>query len=121
MKHCLIVDDSRIIRRVARKIFEELQFATEECEDGEAALELCRKQMPDAILLDSHLPNMTSVELVRALRREPDGGKPMVVYATVENDIALITEAIGAGANDYILKPFDQEIVAAKLADIGLI
>jgi two-component system chemotaxis response regulator CheY len=121
MKQCLIVDDSRIIRRVARKIFEELQFAIEECEDGQVALELCRRQMPDAILLDSHLPNMTGAEFVRALRREAGGTKPVVVYSTVENDIALITEAIGAGANDYILKPFNREIVETKLADIGLI
>ena len=120
MKQCLIVDDSRVIRKVARRILEELKFAIDEAEDGADALEICRRKMPDAILLDWNMPNMSGIEFLRVLRREPSGGKPIVVFCTTENDIAHITEAIGAGANDYIMKPFDKDIVEAKFAEAGL-
>ena len=120
MKNCLIVDDSRVIRKIARKILEELKFGVEEAEEGPGALDMCRRKMPDAILLDWHLPTMTGLEFLRALRREPSGDKPVVVFCTSENDIAHITEAIGAGANEYILKPFDRDLVAAKFTEAGL-
>ncbi len=120
MKQCLIVDDSRVIRKIARKILEDLKFGIDEAEDGSAALELCRRKMPDAILLDWNMPNMSGIEFLRALRREPSGAKPVVVFCTTENDIAHITEAIGAGANEYLMKPFDRDIVQAKFAEVGL-
>jgi two-component system chemotaxis response regulator CheY len=120
MKQCLIVDDSRVIRKVARRILEELKFAIDEAEDGSDALEICRRKMPDAILLDWNMPNMSGIEFLRVLRREPSGGKPIVVFCTTENDIAHITEAIGAGANEYIMKPFDKDIVEAKFVEAGL-
>lgn len=121
MKKCLVVDDSRVMRKVARKILEELKFDTVEAEDGAAALEMCRQKMPDAILLDGNLPNMSDVEFLRTLRREPGGGKPVVVLCTTENDIAHITEAVGAGANDYLVKPFDHELVQATFVEAGLL
>jgi len=120
VKQCLIVDDSRIIRKVARKIVENLSFAADEAEDGAAALEVCRKAMPDAILLDCHMPNMSGIEFLRALRREAGGEKPVVVYCMAENDVPQLTEAIGAGANEYLLKPFDRESIEGKFAEIGL-
>jgi len=121
MKQCLIVDDSRVIRKVARRILEELNLGIEEAEDGTAALDICRRAMPDAILLDCNMPNMSGVEFLRALRREPGGAKPLVVYCTIENDVSQITEAIGAGANEYILKPYDRAAVEAKLTEAGLV
>ncbi len=120
MKQCLIVDDSRVIRKVARRILEELKFSIDEAEDGELALDICRRRMPDAILLDWNLPTMTGVDFLRALRREPLGDRPIVVFCTTENDIAHITEAIGAGANEYVLKLFDRDIVEAKFTEAGL-
>lgn len=121
MKHCLIVDDSRVIRKVARRILEEMNIKADEAEDGTSALDQCRKAMPDAILLDSSMPNMSGVEFLRSLRREPGGDKPLVVYCTIENDVQQVTEAIGAGANEYILKPYDREAVEAKFSEAGLI
>ncbi|HEY4266374.1 MAG TPA: response regulator [Micropepsaceae bacterium] len=120
MKQCLIVDDSRVLRKIARRILQELQYEVEEAEDGAAALDVCRRGMPDAILLDWNMPAMSGMEFLRALRREPEGGKPIVVYCTTENDIAHITDAIGAGANEYLVKPFDKDIVEAKFAEAGL-
>jgi two-component system chemotaxis response regulator CheY len=121
MKHCLVVDDSSVIRKVARRILEDLSFEIMEAEDGKQALDLCRKQMPDAILLDWNMPVMDGMEFLTSLRREPGGANPKVVFCTTENDVAHIAKAMRAGANEYIMKPFDREIVEAKFAEVGLI
>jgi two-component system chemotaxis response regulator CheY len=120
MKTCLVVDDSSVIRKVARRILEGLDFEIMEAEDGEQALDVCRRQLPEAILLDWNMPGMSGIEFLRALRREASGDKPVVVYCTTENDITHITEAVGAGANEYLIKPFDKDIVEAKLVEAGL-
>ena len=98
-----------------------VKFGVDEAEDGAAALEICRRKMPDAILLDWNMPTMSGVDFLRALRREPSGGKPIVVYCTTENDLTVITEAMGAGANEYIMKPFDRETVIATFTEAGLV
>jgi two-component system chemotaxis response regulator CheY len=121
MKKCLIVDDSRVIRIVARRILEALEFEVVEAADGDAALQICGAGMPDAILLDWNMPVMNGIEFVRALRQMPDGAVPVVVFCTTENDVDHICTAISAGANEYIMKPFDSEIVRAKFAQVGLI
>lgn len=121
MKNCLVVDDSSVIRKVARRILEDLAFEIVEAEDGSKALELCRRQMPDAILLDWNMPVMDGLEFLAALRKEPGGADPKVVFCTTENDVAHIAKAMRAGANEYIMKPFDREIVEAKFAEVGLI
>lgn len=121
MKHCLVIDDSRVIRKIACRILEQLHFATEEAEDGAAALDACRARMPDAILLDGQLPQPGGVEFLRNLRREANGSHPVIVICTTENDVPRIAEAIGAGANDYLMKPFDRGILREKFAQVGLI
>jgi two-component system chemotaxis response regulator CheY len=121
MKTCLVVDDSSVIRKVARRILEGLEFEIAEAEDGEQALEACRGKMPDAILLDWNMPKMDGYEFLRSLRKWPLGDRPMVVFCTTENDVAHIARALHAGANEYIMKPFDKEIVEAKFQEVGLI
>jgi two-component system, chemotaxis family, chemotaxis protein CheY len=121
MKTCLVVDDSSVIRKVARRILEGLDFEIAEAENGEDAIESCRRQIPDAILLDWNMPKMDGYEFLRALRRLPGGDKPKVVFCTTENDVAHIARALHAGANEYIMKPFDKDIVAAKFQEVGLI
>ena len=117
MKHCLIVDDSRVIRTVARRILEELHFTVDEAEDGMPALRACREQMPDLIFLDWNMPSMKGVEFVKSLRAQPDGARPMILFCTTENDAGEIAQAVAAGANDYVMKPFDREALCAKLAE----
>ena len=121
MKTCLVVDDSSVIRKVARRILEGLEFKIEEAEDGEQALESCRRQLPEAILLDWNMPVMDGYDFLKALRRMPEGDKPKVVFCTTENDVAHIARALSAGANEYIMKPFDKEIVETKFQEVGLI
>ncbi len=120
MRTCLIVDDSVVIRRVARRILEGLGFRVAEAVDGEQAIDLCRSTMPQGILLDWRMPNMDGYEFLRALRHLPGGGEPKVVFCTTENDVGSIARALHAGADEYIMKPFDKEIVTAKLQAVGL-
>jgi two-component system chemotaxis response regulator CheY len=121
MKTCLVVDDSSVIRKVARRILEGLDFQILEAENGEEAIEMCRSQLPDAILLDWNMPKMDGYDFLRVLRRLPGGDKPKVVFCTTENDVAHIARALHAGANEYIMKPFDKDIVEAKFQEVGLI
>ena len=121
MKHCLIVDDSRVIRKVSRHIVESFAFEVTEAENGQDALAKCSDAMPDLILLDWNMPVMNGIDFLRALRREPGGDKPVVVFCTTENDMEHIKTAMEAGANEYIMKPFDSEIIESKFAQIGLL
>ncbi|MDU6372695.1 MAG: response regulator [Bradyrhizobium sp.] len=121
MRTCLVVDDSSVIRKVARRILEGLDFQIVEAEDGEQALEICKRGLPDAVLLDWNMPVMDGYDFLGRLRRLPGGEGPKVVFCTTENDIDHISRALNAGANEYIMKPFDKEIVAAKFQEVGLI
>lgn len=120
MKTCLVVDDSRVIRKVARRILEDIGFEIAEASDGMEALAWCRAAMPDAILLDWNMPVMNGIEFLRHLRQEPGGQEPAVIFCTVENDLDRIREALDAGAREYIMKPFDGDIIASKFAEAGL-
>lgn len=121
MKTCLVVDDSRVVRKVARRILEELKFNCVEAEDGQQAYELCEKSMPEAILLDWNMPIMSGIEFLEKLRQMPSGTSPVVVFCTTENDMSHIQRAMMAGANEYIMKPFDTDIIQSKFIQAGLI
>lgn len=120
MKSCLVVDDSRVVRMVARKILEGLSFEIREAEDGKSAFDACMQSMPDAVLVDWKMPTMSGIEFLRALRRLNGVAQPVVIVCSVYNDVVHITEAIEAGADEYIMKPFDTDIMRSKLAQVGL-
>lgn len=121
MRTCLVVDDSSVIRKVARRILEGLDFQIVEAEDGAKALEACKRAMPEAVLLDWNMPVMDGFEFLVQLRRMPGGDQPKVVFCTTENGIDHISRALHAGANEYIMKPFDKDIVIAKFQEVGLL
>ena len=83
MRTCLVVDDSRVIRKVARRILEDIGYEIAEAADGVEALAWCRAAMPDAILLDWNMPVMTGIEFLRRLRAEPDGETQIVIRASL--------------------------------------
>ena len=118
---CLIVDDSRIIRKVSRRIVEALGFDVDEAADGAEALTFCAGAMPDVILLDWNMPVMDGMTFLRRLRTMPDGDRPKVLFCTIETAVDRITEALAAGADDYVMKPFDGEILHAKFAEVGAV
>ena len=120
MKTCLVVDDSRVIRKVARRILEDLGFQVAEAADGAEGLSWCRAMMPDVVLLDWHMPVMGGMDFLRHLRLEPGGDAPKVIFCSVETELDRIREALDCGADEYIMKPFDGEIVASKFALAGV-
>lgn len=121
MKSCLIVDDSRMIRRVAGRIVKDLGFETEEAVNGQDALDKCRINLPDAILLDWKMPVMDGFDFLKALRELPNGDAPTVVFCTSERNVDHIIKALSAGANEYIMKPFDSDIIESKFTLAGLV
>ncbi|HBI18442.1 MULTISPECIES: response regulator [unclassified Brevundimonas] len=118
---CLIVDDSRIIRKVARRIIEGLGYEVDEAADGAEALAYCIGAMPDVVLLDWNMPVMDGITFLRRLRAASGGDRPKVLFCTIETRPERIAEALAAGADDYVMKPFDGEILQSKLAEVGAI
>lgn len=119
-KTCLVVDDSKVIRKVARHILESLDFVVDEAGDGREALARCAVAMPDVVLLDWNMPVMSGIEFLRALGDSQPVPRPKVVFCTTENGAAHIRAAIDAGADEYVMKPFDRDTLANKLQFVGL-
>ena len=120
MKTCLVIDDSRVVRKVSCRILGDIGFDLAEAENGQVAYELCTKSMPDLILLDWNMPVMSGIEFLEKLRRLEKGMHPKVILCTTENDMEHIQRAVKAGADEYIMKPFDSSIIKSKLALIGM-
>lgn len=120
-KTCLVVDDSKMIRRVATRILRDLKIDTLEAGDGREAMAICRSNMPDAILLDWNMPIMDGLSFLKALRQEPNGSDPIIVFCTAERDVLKIAEALDAGADEYVMKPFDSDIIESKFFEAGLV
>lgn len=121
MKNCLVVDDSKVIRKVARHILEALEFNVREAADGCEALACCEIQMPDVVLLDWNMPVMNGIDFLRILRQRSFPSQPRVVFCTTETDAAHIRTAIEAGADEYMMKPFDRETLEVKLEIAGVV
>jgi two-component system chemotaxis response regulator CheY len=121
MANCLIVDDSKVVRKLARRMIEPMGFAIEEAEHGEEAFAKCQQLMPDFILLDRYMPVMDGLEFLKRLRASPGGEIPKVIFCTTESNPEHIMEAIQAGANEYVMKPFDEGILKDKMSQVGLI
>ena len=121
MPRCLVADESGVLRKVARIILEGFEFDVTEAENGTAAIIACQREMPDFILLDWHLPVLNGLDFLVELRSIDDGQKPKVLYCTSEADVVQIAKAMRAGADEYLLKPFDSSLVAAKLRAVGVL
>ena len=121
VRTCLVVDDSRVVRKVARRILEASGFTVEEAADGRIALDACRRALPASVLLDWNMPVMNGIEFLRALRQEFGPDHPTVLFCTTENDMSFIEQAIESGAQEFIMKPFDEDILLGKFAQVGLL
>lgn len=121
MKNCLVVDDSKVIRKVARHILESLDLAVDEAEDGRIALTRCESAMPDVVLLDWNMPNMTGIEFLHELNRRNLSDLPKIIFCTTENGLGHIRAAVEAGADEYVMKPFDRETLESKLQLVGIL
>jgi len=121
MPLCLIVDDSKVVRTLEKRIIADFGYTTAEAEDGTHAVEFCKTTMPDLILLDWHMPVMNGLEFIKVLRAMPNGTSPKVIFCTTESELNNIMQAISSGADEYVMKPFDAEIIKGKLQQIGLL
>lgn len=120
-KTCLVVDDSRVVRKFARKILEENAFQVLEAEDGLQALKVCREHESDVILLDWNMPNMDGMGFLKAFRETYPERATVIIFCTTENEFSKIQQAIMLGAQEYIMKPFDAEILMGKFRQTGVI
>lgn len=118
---CLVVDDSLVVRKAARRIIEGFGFLVREAKDGQEALDACRVQLPDGVLLDWNMPVMDGVTFLRAVRAEFGPDRPIIVLCTTEIEMGKIVEALGAGAQEYVMKPFDADILRDKFTQAGLL
>jgi two-component system chemotaxis response regulator CheY len=118
---CLVVDDSLVVRKAARRIIESLGFTVTEAKDGQEALEACRARLPDGVLLDWNMPVMDGITFLRAARAEFGPDQPRIVLCTTEAEFARIVQALEAGAQEYVMKPFDADIIRDKFEQAGLL
>jgi CheY-like chemotaxis protein len=119
VRTCLIVDDSRVIRKVAAKIASSLGYVPVEAQDGHEALARCKQSMPDLVLTDWNMPEMDGIAFVTKLRSIPTPKEPVVVFCTSNGEAKDIHDGIAAGADDYIVKPFDEAALRAKLEKLA--
>jgi len=121
MTSCLIIDDSRLVRQVSKRIIEDIGFSCAEAEDGKHAYELCQDFMPDLIIVDWNMPVMSGLEFVEKLRSMENGAHPKVIFCTTEDNLSHIERALRAGATEYIMKPFNRDMIQSKLIQIGIL
>jgi two-component system, chemotaxis family, chemotaxis protein CheY len=121
VRTCLIVDDSRVVRRVSRQILESVGYQVTEAENGQEALARCKADMPDLVILDWEMPVMSGIEFITALRALDSTRRPKAMFCTSKGESNDIYKGIEAGADEYVTKPFTAESLKAKLERIGAI
>jgi two-component system chemotaxis response regulator CheY len=120
-RQCLVVDDSQVVRKAARRFMEGFGFTVREAGDGRQALLACRDLLPEIVLLDWNMPVMDGLSFLKAARAEFDADHPVIVLCTTEIGLERIMAALDAGAQEYVMKPFDAEILGGKLEQLGLL
>ena len=121
MRRALVVDDSRTIRSILSKKLNQLGFKVSEAENGQVALDTLRAAPPvSLVLVDWNMPVMNGLEFVKAARAEPAWDQVTIVMVTTETETSQMLAALDAGANDYIMKPFTDEIIAERLMLLGI-
>ena len=119
MKVFLLVEDAPVIRKVANRILSDLGFVVLESPDGLDALDKCRTQMPDGMIVDWDLPRMSGIDFISEFRRIDGSSKTKILYCTSEIMVSDMTRAKRAGATSFLMKPFNREILLHKLSEAG--
>jgi two-component system chemotaxis response regulator CheY len=121
MKHCLVVDDSKIVRQVVRRIVEQLGFSVTEVEHGRAAIDHVRAHLTDLIILDAMMPVMDGMECMHEIRADAALTQPKIIFCTTQNEFEKIRQSVIDHADACVMKPFDEAILATKLREFGMI
>ena len=109
MLRCLIVDGSSVVRKVAKRILDSEQDVVYEAESGMTGLDMFAAQTPEVLLVDGELTDMEVTDFIRDIRSRRESRQPRIVVMMNEMNLVLMTKAKRAGADDYLLKPFDRE------------
>ena len=118
----LVVDDSRPIRRIEGEILKELGFQTDEATNGRQALDrLDAHPLPDVILVDWNMPVMDGLEFIRAVRSDSRYASIVMLMVTTETETDQMLRALSAGADEYLMKPFQKEGLVDKLRLLGVV
>lgn len=118
----LVVDDSRTIRTILRSYLQKLDFEVFDAADGKLALERLEEVGPvEVALVDWNMPHMNGFEFVQAVRADKQYEDVQIVMVTTETEMEQVTKALEAGANEYIMKPFSQEVIGDKLSMLGIL
>ncbi len=115
MPRCLIADDSKTMRMLLIKIMENFGYTVEEAEDGEDLLEQCTANMPDLIISDWNLPLIDGIDVLYKIRSNQNIRQPVFLFCSYIKDTEIIKQALKGGADDFIMRPFDEDIIAQKL------
>jgi two-component system, chemotaxis family, chemotaxis protein CheY len=120
-RKCLIIDDSRMVRAIARNHMEALGFAVVDVEGGVEGLMHLSQESPDLVLVDWNMPEMDGIAFIRSVRANADNCQPKLLLCSTEKRLHMIRMALRAGADSYLMKPFDRNMLAHRLGRFGLI
>lgn len=120
MKRCMIVDDSSVIRKVAKRILSVTNMLVIEASSASEALAMCAADMPDFIVVDGTLPDMGTDDFIRQVGMIPHAIKPRIAICLTEFDIGTIMRAKRAGACGYILKPFNRSQLLERFRQLSV-
>lgn len=121
MARCIIADDSKVIRMLLSRIMTNFGFEVTEVEDGEELLDICQNAQPELVITDWELPAMDGIDVLYKIRGNARLRQPKFIFCSSSNDVSKAQEALDGGADDYIFRPFDEEIIATKLTILGLL
>ena len=122
MSKAMVVDDSKTIRIIIRRILIELGWEVCEANNGREALAVIEPQKAavSLVLADWNMPEMNGLELVKRLRQDPELASLKVIMVTTETEISQMASALDAGADEYVMKPFTKDILKEKLELVGI-
>jgi two-component system chemotaxis response regulator CheY len=121
LPRALVVEDSRSTRAIIARFLSELGFEVFEAGDGREALRwIDESPAPDVVLVDWNMPGMDGCEFIRAARKRPALARTPMMMVTTEVELDRVTLALEAGADEYLMKPFDQQLLYDKLVILGL-
>jgi two-component system, chemotaxis family, chemotaxis protein CheY len=119
--HVLVVDDSKTMRLILKRFLDKMGFQVVEAGNGREALDRLREMAkPDLVLVDWNMPEMSGVEFVRSVRTDRTYDTLPLVMVTTNAELEHVAEALEAGANEYVMKPFTLEVIREKLSLLGL-
>ncbi|HEX2147078.1 MAG TPA: response regulator [Pseudorhizobium sp.] len=118
MQRLMIADGSDVVRKVGKRILTELGFAVEEAATSAEAIGRCHKELPALLIVDAGLDG--AVDLIQGVRALPNGQAVRIYYCVIEADLKKMMLGKRAGANDFLLKPFDRKILTSVFAGLSI-